>query len=410
MLNYIWAFFFVATYVGALFQSFALGNMDIWNNLAEETFSSAKSAFLIALNLTGILCFWLGMMKIAEKSGITGYLARGLYPLFNKIMPGISKNSPALGSIVMNIAANILGLDNAATPMGIKAMEQLQADNRHKTAASNAQILFMVINSSSVTLIPRTILMYRSELGSSNPGAVFLPILFATSISTLVGFLSVAIVQKINLFNRVILTYGVIFISIILFMAVGFAFLGSEVRNSVASDLGNFILISIIAAFVLCGLFRKVNVYDEFVSGAKEGFNLAISIIPYLVAMLVGISLFRVSGILDLFILGIEKIILFFNINADFVPALPTALLKPLSGSGARAMMIETMQTYGADSFPAFVASVVQGSTETTFYVLAVYFGAIKISNTRHALPCALLADAAGIISAILLSYWFYVG
>lgn len=410
MLNYIWAFFFVATYVGALFQSFALGNMDIWNNLAEETFSSAKSAFLIALNLTGILCFWLGMMKIAEKSGITGYLARGLYPLFNKIMPGIFKNSPALGSIVMNIAANILGLDNAATPMGIKAMEQLQADNRHKTAASNAQILFMVINSSSVTLIPMTILMYRSELGSSNPGAVFLPILFATSISTLVGFLSVAIVQKINLFNRVILTYGVIFISIILFMAVGFAFLGSEVRNSVASDLGNFILISIIAAFVLCGLFRKVNVYDEFVSGAKEGFNLAISIIPYLVAMLVGISLFRVSGILDLFILGIEKIILFFNINADFVPALPTALLKPLSGSGARAMMIETMQTYGADSFPAFVASVVQGSTETTFYVLAVYFGAIKISNTRHALPCALLADAAGIISAILLSYWFYVG
>lgn len=410
MLNYIWAFFFVATYLGALFQSFALGNMDIWNNLAEETFSSAKSAFLIALNLTGILCFWLGMMKIAEKSGITGYLARGLYPLFNKIMPGISKNSPALGSIVMNIAANILGLDNAATPMGIKAMEQLQADNRHKTAASNAQILFMVINSSSVTLIPMTILMYRSELGSSNPGAVFLPILFATSISTLVGFLSVAIVQKINLFNRVILTYGVIFISIILFMAVGFAFLGSEVRNSVASDLGNFILISIIAAFVLCGLFRKVNVYDEFVSGAKEGFNLAISIIPYLVAMLVGISLFRVSGILDLFILGIEKIILFFNINADFVPALPTALLKPLSGSGARAMMIETMQTYGADSFPAFVASVVQGSTETTFYVLAVYFGAIKISNTRHALPCALLADVAGIISAILLSYWFYVG
>lgn len=410
MLNYIWAFFFVATYVGALFQSFALGNMDIWNNVAEETFSSAKSAFLIALNLTGILCFWLGMMKIAEKSGITGYLARGLYPLFNKIMPGISQNSPALGSIVMNIAANILGLDNAATPMGIKAMEQLQADNRHKTAASNAQILFMVINSSSVTLIPMTILMYRSELGSSNPGAVFLPILFATSISTLVGFLSVAIVQKINLFNRVILTYGVIFISIILFMAVGFAFLGSEVRNSVASDLGNFILISIIAAFVLCGLFRKVNVYDEFVSGAKEGFNLAISIIPYLVAMLVGISLFRVSGILDLFILGIEKIILFFNINADFVPALPTALLKPLSGSGARAMMIETMQTYGADSFPAFVASVVQGSTETTFYVLAVYFGAIKISNTRHALPCALLADAAGIISAILLSYWFYVG
>ena len=410
MLNYIWAFFFVAAYISALFQSFVLGNMDIWGQLSDATFSSAKSAFLIALHLTGILCFWLGMMKIAEKSGITGWLARGLYPLFHKIMPGIPKNSPAIGSIVMNIAANILGLDNAATPMGIKAMEQLQVDNRHKNAASNAQILFMVINSSSVTLIPITILMYRSELGSTNPGLVFLPILFATSISTIVGFLSVAVVQKLNIFNRVFLSYAAVFVGLIAALGGGFAFLSIELRNVVASDLGNFILISIIAAFVICGLSRKINVYDEFINGAKEGFNLAVSIIPYLVAMLVAIALFRSSGILDILILGIEKIFLFCNINADFVPALPTALLKPLSGSGARAMMIETMQTYGADSFPGFVSSVVQGSTETTFYVLAVYFGAVKISNTRHALPCALLADAAGIVAAIVLSYWFYVG
>lgn len=408
MLNYIWAFFFIATYIGALYQTVVLGNLDIWGELTEATFSSAKSAFLIALHLTGILCFWLGMMKIAEKSGITGYLARALYPLFRKIMPGIPQNSPAFGSIIMNIAANILGLDNAATPMGIKAMEQLQAHNTHKHAASNAQILFMVINSSSVTLIPMTIFMYRSELGSSNPGAVFLPILFATTISTVVGFISVAIAQRLNIFNRVVLGYTAVFLGVICGVGVSFAFLGAQVRNMVATDLGNFILVSIIAAFVIGGLIKKVNVYDEFITGAKEGFNLAVSIIPYMVAMLVAVTLFRGSGFLDLFILGIEKICLFFNVSADFVPALPTALIKPLSGSGARAMMIETMQTYGADSFPGFVSSVVQGSTETTFYVLAVYFGAVRISNTRHALPCALIADAAGIITAIVFSYCFF--
>lgn len=410
MLNYIWAFFFVAAYVAACFQSFVLGNTDIWGNLTDATFSSAKSAFLIALHLTGILCFWLGMMKIAEKSGIAGWLARGLYPFFHKVMPDIPKNSPALGSIVMNIAANMLGLDNAATPMGIKAMEQLQTDNHHKNTASNAQILFMVINSSSVTLIPMTILMYRSELGSTNPGLVFLPILCATAISTIVGVLSVAIVQKLNVFNRAFLCYVSAFVGMIAVLGIGFTFLDIRLRNAVVSDLGNFVLISIIAVFIICGLWQKINVYDEFINGAKEGFNLAVSIIPYLVAMLVAIALFRSSGVLDLFILGIEKFVAFFKINTDFVPALPTALLKPLSGSGARAMMIETMQTYGADSFPGFVSSVVQGSTETTFYVLAVYFGAVKISNTRHALPCALLADVAGIVAAVILSYYFYSG
>jgi spore maturation protein SpmA len=410
MLNYIWAFFFISAFFGALYQAFFNGNVDIWQTMTETIFSSSKSAFTVSLNLTGILCFWLGMMKIAEKSGITEVLARVLYPLFRKIMPDVPEKSPALGSMVMNIAANVLGLDNAATPMGIKAMEQLQAENPNKKEASNAQILFMVINSSSVTLIPITILMYRSELGSSNPGLVFLPILFATCISTFVGFLSVAFVQKINIFNRIVLAYMGIFIAIISLICGGFAFLNTELRNEIASGMGNFIIVLIIFGFMICGLIRKINVYDEFIEGAKDGFNIAVSIIPYLVAMLVGIALFRTSGVMEAIIAGIREFCLLLEINADFVPALPTALLKPLSGSGARAMMIETMQTYGADSFPAFVSAVVQGSTETTFYVLAVYFGAIKISNTRHALPCALLADFAGIVSAILFSYWFYIG
>ena len=410
MLNYIWAFFFISAFIGALYQAFFNGNADIWQTMTETIFSSSKSAFTVSLNLTGILCFWLGMMKIAEKSGITEVLARVLYPLFRKIMPDVPEKSPALGSMVMNIAANVLGLDNAATPMGIKAMEQLQAENPNKKEASNAQILFMVINSSSVTLIPITILMYRSELGSSNPGLVFLPILFATCISTFVGFLSVAFVQKINIFNRIVLAYMGIFIAIISLICGGFAFLNAELRNEIASGMGNFIIVLIIFGFMIFGLIRKINVYDEFIEGAKDGFNIAVSIIPYLVAMLVGIALFRTSGVMEAIIAGIREFCLLLGINADFVPALPTALLKPLSGSGARAMMIETMQTYGADSFPAFVSAVVQGSTETTFYVLAVYFGAIKISNTRHALPCALLADFAGIVSAILLSYWFYIG
>ena len=410
MLNYIWAFFFISAFFGALYQFFFNGNTDIWQTMTETIFSSSKSAFTISLNLTGILCFWLGVMKIAEKSGITDFLAKFLYPLFHKIMPDVPEKSSALGSMVMNIAANVLGLDNAATPMGIKAMEQLQDVNKNKKEASNAQILFMVINSSSVTLIPITILMYRSELGSSNPGLVFLPILFATCTSTLVGFLSVAIIQKINIFNRVVLAYMGVFIAIMSLICGGFAFLGAELRNEIASEFGNFLIVLIIFIFIVYALIRKISVYDEFVDGAKDGFNIAVSIIPYLVAMLVGIALFRISGIMEIIIIGIKEFCLLLGINADFVPALPTALLKPLSGSGARAMMIETMQTYGADSFPAFVSAVVQGSTETTFYVLAVYFGAVKISNTRHALPCALLADFAGIVSAILFSYWFYVG
>lgn len=410
MLNYIWAFFFIASFIAAAISCIIDGNIEIWSQMSNALFDAAKSGFEISIYLTGMLCFWLGILKIAEKSKLTDSLAHLLYPLFKKIMPEIPEKSPALGSIVMNIAANVLGLDNAATPMGLKAMEQLQTENKSRTTASNAQILFMVINSSSVTLIPITILMYRSQLGSANPGLVFIPILLATSVSTLVGFLSVAAVQRLNIFNRVVLTYGLIFVGLISVLGTGFAMLGADVRAAVSSSLGNFILIFTIFCFITIGLCRKINVYDEFIEGAKDGFKIAVSIIPYLVAMLVAIALFRASGVLDLLIACIKEFCAFFNLNTEFVPALPTALLKPLSGSGARAMMIETMKNYGVDSFPAFVSAVVQGSTETTFYVLAVYFGAVKITNTRHALPCALLADLAGIVAAIALSYWFYAG
>ncbi len=410
MINYIWAFFFVGAFIAAAVQCLFFGNALIWDVMANSVFDSAKTAFSISINLTGILCFWLGMLKIAEKAGITELLAKALYPLFRKIMPGLKKDSPAFGSIVMNMAANMLGLDNAATPMGLKAMEQMQKENKSKDAASNEQILFMVINSSAVTLLPITIFMYRSELGSTNPAMVFLPILLATSVSTIVGFLSVAIVQKLNIFNRVVLGYALAFLLFVLCIACGFVFLNPATRSQTVAEIGNFILIFFIFAFIGAGLFKKVNVYDEFINGAKDGFNIAVSIIPYLVAMLVAIAFFRASGMLDMIVNGIERMFVSLDINAEFVKALPTAFLKPLSGSGARAMMIETMKTYGADSFAGFTSSIIQGSTETTFYVLAVYFGAVKISNTRHALPCALLADLAGIVAAIVLGYCFFEG
>lgn len=408
MLNIIWVSFFLIAFAIALFKSIVLGQSHIWTDLVASTFSSSKTAFTISLNLTGILCLWLGLLKIAEQSGLTNLLSKALYPLFSKIMPEVPKNHPAMGSMVMNIAANVLGLDNAATPMGLKAMEQLQELNPKKDTASNAQVLFMVLNSSAVTLIPITILMYRAELGSVNPSAVFMPILFATSISTLVGFLAVAFVQRLNIFNRVIMAYLVSFILFIIAVAYYFNNLPDDIRLKVAADCGNFVLFGIITAFITAGLIKKINVYETFITGAKEGFSIAITIVPYLVAMLVAIAIFRTSGALDYIVLGFEKAFSALGWDTQFVAALPTAILKPLSGSGARAMMIETMTTYGADSFPAFVSSIVQGSTETTFYVLAVYFGAVKITKVRQALPCALLADFAGISSAIYFAYLFY--
>ena len=408
MLNWIWAGFFIVAFVCAGIKSVCFADFLIWNELGKSLFDAAKLGFSISINLTGLLCFWLGILKIAELSGATDGLAKLLRPLFAKIFPDVPQNSPAFGSIIMNMAANMLGLDNAATPMGLKAMEQLQDINPHKDNASSAQIMFIVLNASAVTLIPITILMYRMELGSLNPSAVFVPILIATFASTLVGFLAVAFSQKLNIFNKVVLSYLLIFIGLILALALGFYGLPVDKRLIISSAFSNFVLIAIIVGFIILGLRKKLNVYDTFILGAKEGFSVAVKIIPYLVAMLTAIAVLRASGALDFLILGLEKCFAFVGCDTDFVAALPTALMKPLSGSGARAMMIETMQNFGADSFPAFVSCIVQGSTETTFYVLALYFGAVKISQTGAALPCALLADLAGIIVAIFMAYLFY--
>lgn len=408
MLNLIWAGFFGAAFAAAVWQSGWGGNPEIWTAMTASLFDSAKGAFTISLNLTGILCLWLGLLKIAEQSGLTNVLAKALRPLFAKIMPEVPTASPAMGSMIMNMAANVLGLDNAATPMGLKAMEQLQELNPHPDRASNAQVLFMVINASAVTLIPITILMYRSELGSANPAAVFMPILLATSVSTLTGFLAVAFVQKLNIFNRVVLAYLLGFTAFIGLIAWYFDSLPETERLKASAAGGNCLLMGIIMLFIGAGLVKKLNVYETFIAGAKEGFEIAVRIIPYLVAMLTAIALLRSSGVLDLIVSGFDSLFSALGMNTDFTPALPTAIMKPLSGSGARAMMIETMTTYGADSFPAFVSAVIQGSTETTFYVLAVYFGAVKISKVGAALPCALLADLAGIIAAVSLSYYFF--
>lgn len=408
MLNILWTAFFVVSFIYIILQSLMFGNADLWDEAVNAIFSSAENAFNIAIGLTGMLCLWLGLLKIADKSGLTALLAKALRPLFAKIMPEVPADNPAMGSMIMNIAANMLGLDNAATPFGLKAMEQLQTLNQHKEKASNAQILFMVINASAVTLIPVSILMYRTRFGSVNPSAVFMPILFATSVSTLVGFLSVALIQRLNIFNRVVAAYLGIGILIVGCLAWYFLNLSPELRLQAAGSLGNAIILSAIALFVGFGFFKKLNVYETFIEGAKEGFEVAVRIIPYLVAMLVAIAMLRASGLMNLIVSGLEHIFVFLGIDIEFVPALPTAMMKPLSGNAARSMMLETFATHGVDSFPSFVASVIQGSTETTFYVLAVYFGVVKITKVGAALPCALLADFAGIVAAVYLSYLFY--
>ncbi len=408
MLNILWTAFFVVSFIYIVLQSLMFGNADLWDEAVNAIFSSAENAFNIAIGLTGMLCLWLGLLKIADKSGLTASLAKALRPLFAKIMPEVPADNPAMGSMIMNIAANMLGLDNAATPFGLKAMEQLQTLNQHKEKASNAQILFMVINASAVTLIPVSILMYRTRFGSVNPSAVFMPILFATSVSTLVGFLSVALIQRLNIFNRVVAAYLGIGILIVGCLAWYFLNLSPELRLQAAGSLGNAIILSAIALFVGFGFFKKLNVYETFIEGAKEGFEVAVRIIPYLVAMLVAIAMLRASGLMNLIVSGLEHIFVFLGIDIEFVPALPTAMMKPLSGNAARSMMLETFATHGVDSFPSFVASVIQGSTETTFYVLAVYFGVVKITKVGAALPCALLADFAGIVAAVYLSYLFY--
>ena len=408
MLNIIWIFFFVAAFIVALIKLFAFGDTQIFGQLMTAMFSLSKTAFEIALGLTGILALWLGIMKIGERSGFIRVLTTWLSPLFVRLMPEVPKNDPALGAMVMNMSANVLGLDNAATPLGIKAMKELQKLNPFKDTASNAQILFLVINTSAVTLFPVTIFTYRAQMGAANPTDVFIPILIATYASTLIGLLTVTTVQKINLFDKVILAYLGGFSALVFGLLSYFASLSQAVMLEQSALISNVVLFSLVMLFISGAVIQKVNAYEAFIEGAKEGFETAITIIPYLVAMLVAIGVFRASGALDLMADALRGVILAFGFDDRFIDSLPTALMKPFSGSGARAIMIDTMQVHGADSFAGRLSSIVQGSTETTFYVLAVYFGSVGIKKIRHAAACGLAADFAGITAAIAVAYLFF--
>ena len=408
MLAHLWFVFFAVSFISACYQWLINGQSEIFSTLVQSTFDMAGLSVEIAIGLIGVLALWLGFFKIAERAGMIKVLSRVLEPLFLKLMPDVPRGHPSHGSITMNIAANILGLDNAATPMGLKAMQDLQNLNPEKDTASNAQILFLVLNTSSLTLLPITIFMYRAQQGAADPTAVFLPILMATGASTLTGLLAVAYVQKINLLDRTIAVYFSALAILLALLASFLVSLPADEMAATSSLLGNFILFSIIMLFLSAGWFKKIDVYDAFIEGAKEGFEIAIKLIPYLLAMLVAIGLLRSSGVLDALLTLFETLVTSMGFNTDFIQALPTAFMKPLSGSGARAMMLETMNTFGVDSFAATVSAILQGSTETTFYVLAVYFGSVGIKRVRHALTCALLADFAGITAAILAGYWFF--
>ena len=408
VLNYIWIAFFIVAFVIAVVKLVFLGDYDVFPAMMDSTFSSSKTAFEISLGLTGVLSLWLGIMKIGEKGGVVNVLARLLSPVFAKLFPDIPKGHPVTGSIFMNIAANMLGLDNAATPLGLKAMEQLQDLNTKKDTASNPMIMFLVLNTSGLTLIPISILVYRAQMGAAQPTDVFIPILLATFFSTLAGIIITSFFQKINLLNRtILLTLGGAAL-VVAAVIWGFGQLDSVLMNKVSTSTANILLMLIIIAFILAGLRKKVNVYDAFIEGAKEGFTTAVRIIPYLVAILVAIGVFRASGAMDMLIDGFGWTVEACGGNSDFVGALPTALMKPLSGSGARGMMVDAMTTYGADSFIGRLSCIFQGSTDTTFYILAVYFGSVGIVKTRHAVACGLLADFAGIIAAIAIAYMFF--
>ena len=408
VLNYIWIGFFLIAFVIAVIKLVFLGDVEVFPQIMDSTFSSAKTAFEISLGLTGVLSLWLGIMKIGERGGLIGALARWLSPVFTRLFPDIPKNHPVVGNIFMNIAANMLGLDNAATPLGLKAMKELQTINPKKDTGSNPMIMFLVLNTSGLTIIPVSILVYRAQLGAAQPTDVFIPILLATFASTLAGIVVTSLYQRINLFNRVLLlTLGGMCVAVAAIIW-GFAQLDKETMNIVASTVANVLLFCIIIGFIVAGLRRKVNVYDAFIEGAKDGFQTAVRIIPYLVAVLVAIGVFRASGAMDWLIEGITRLVHATGADAQWVGALPTALMKPLSGSGARGMMVDAMTTYGADSFVGRLSCIFQGSTDTTFYILAVYFGSVGVRYTRHAVVCGLLADLAGIIAAIAVAYFFF--
>ena len=408
VLNYIWVAFFLVAFVIAAAKLLFWGDFDVFPAMMDSTFSSSKTAFEISLGLTGVLSLWMGVMKIGEKGGVVNVLARLLSPVFTKLFPDIPKGHPVTGSIFMNIAANMLGLDNAATPLGLKAMEQMQEMNTKKDTASNPMIMFLVLNTSGLTLIPVSIMVYRAQMGAAQPTDIFIPILLATFFSTVMGIIATSLFQRINLLNRtMLLTLGGA-CTLVAAIIWGFSQMDSDTMNRWSTTIANILLMTIITGFILAGVRKKVNVYDAFIEGAKEGFTTAVRIIPYLVAILVGIGVFRASGAMDMLIGGLRAGVGALGVDAQWVDAMPTALMKPLSGSGARGMMVDAMTTYGADSFVGRLASVFQGSTDTTFYILAVYFGSVGVSKTRHAVTCGLLADLAGILAAIAICYLFF--
>lgn len=408
VLNYIWVAFFVIAFIVALGKLVFLGDMEIFTELVNATFDSSKNAFEISLGLTGILALWLGLMKIGEQSGLIGALSRWLSPVFCRLFPDIPKGHPAMGSIFMNLSANMLGLDNAATPMGLKAMKELQELNPRKDTATNPMIMFLVINTSGLILIPVSIMMYRAQMGAAQPTDIFIPTLLTTTVSTFVGVAVVAASQRINLLCKPILMLvgGIaLFFTALIWL---FVRLGRDQMGTYSTLTANVILFCIILFFILWGVWKRANVYDAFIEGAKEGFTTAVRIIPYLVAFLVGIAVFRTSGAMDLLVEGIGALVGWFGIDTSFVGALPTALMKSLSGSGANGLMIDAMNQYGADSFVGRMSCVVRGASDTTFYILAVYFGSVGVTRTRNAVVCGLLADLSGIVAGIIVSYWFF--
>lgn len=408
VLNYIWIAFFLIAFVIALVRLIFMGDTEVFPAIMNSTFDTSKTAFEISLGLTGVLSLWLGIMKIGEKGGVVNVVAKVLSPVFTRLFPDIPKGHPVTGSIFMNVAANMLGLDNAATPLGLKAMEQLQELNPKKDTATNPMIMFLVLNTSGLTLIPVSIMVYRAQMGAAQPTDIFVPILLATFFSTLAGIIVTSLYQRINLINRtMLLTLGGM-CAVVAAIIWGFSQMDKSQMNVVSTSVANILLMTIIVVFILAGMRHRINVYDAFIEGAKDGFTTAVRIIPYLVAILVGIGVFRASGAMNMLIDGIKWIVSTLGGNTDFVGALPTALMKPLSGSGARGMMVDAMTTYGADSFVGRLSCIFQGSTDTTFYILAVYFGSVGVRYTRHAVACGLLADLAGVVAAIAICYMFF--
>lgn len=408
ILNYIWIGLILIAVIVGIVQFFAFGQTDIFSEILNSTFTSAKSGFEISLGLTGVLALWMGIMKIGEQGGVINQFSRVVSPFFTRIFPELPKGHPAFGSMLMNISATMLGIDNAATPLGLQAMKELQESNPDKTKASNSMIMFLVLVTSGLTLVPVSIMTYRAQLGAANPADVFLPILLATYFAAMAGLISVAIAQKINLLDKVVLgtLSGItVFVGLIIWGALS---LPQETVSKWSAILAAVLLLAVIVWFVVAGMVRKINVYDAFIEGAKDGFKVAVGIIPYLIAILVAVGMFRASGAMNLLVSGMAWFFALCGLNTDFVPALPTALMRPLSGSGARGLMVDAMMQYGADSFVGRLVSIVQGSTDTTFYILAVYFGSVKIKDTRYAVVCGLIADFFGILAAIVLGYIFF--